>query len=315
MRKVVFAVILAAVIGALFARYQHGVARTPPIAPSTLRPVSEADEAILALAEQTLVARCMARAGFDYTVVGPDPDPFPFRYVLDDPRWAGRHGYGSDLRRQQRSRKNPNSRYFQSLTAAEKKAATAAINGPSPVGLTARLPDGLVIRHSDRGCAAEAQRDLYRDLATWFQSTKLVENLPGARYGRVVSDPRYAAAVRSWSQCMRHRGHPVTDPAEAHNRFINRSKPFPHRTEVAFAAAEAACAVTTRLGATARTLDSGYDETVRAEVRPLLLARANLQRQALPAARQIVRSGAGPRVLKPHSPTAVVRQTHNEENT
>jgi hypothetical protein len=255
----------------------------------------------------------MVRAGFQYTAVTPNPALFPFRYVLDDPTWAGRHGYGSDLRRQQLTRKDANREYFQALTPAEKKAATVAFNGPKPVGLTAQLPDGPVIQHSDKGCAAESQRGLYRDLATWFQSTKVVENLPAARYGRVVNDPRYVAAMRTWSQCMRQRGHRITDPAEAHSRFINSPRPFPGRTEVEFAVAEADCAITSRLAATARTLDAEYDDTLRAQLRPLLLARANLQRQALPAARQLVRTDSVPGDLKPHSPTAVVRQAHDGE--
>jgi hypothetical protein len=315
MRKIALTLFLAAVIGVLFARYQDGAGATNTLttASSTPRPVSVEDEAILERAEQVLVARCMARAGFDYEILAPNPDPFPFRYVLDDPNWAARNGYGSKLRRQQQSRKDANNEYFQALTPTEKKAATVAINGPSPVGLTAKLPSGLVIQHSDRGCVAEAQRGLYRDLATWFQSTKVVENLPGARYSRVVSDPRYATAVRSWSLCMRQRGHQVADPAAAHGQFINSAKPFPHKTEVEFATAEADCGITSRLAATARTLDADYDGTLRAGVRPLLLARANLQRQALPAARQIVRSGSVPSDLKPHSPTAVVSQVPDGE--
>lgn len=302
MRKTIISLGLAGVVAALFVQYQSGAEATR--AAPVPRPVSAADEALLQRAEQVLIRRCMARAGFDYYVVPTEADPFPFRYVLDDADWAAQHGYGTDLRRRLEARKNPNSMYFQRLSPSRQQAAVAALNGPTPVGLTARLPSGLVVQHSDRGCTAEAQRTLYDDLGAWYQAAKLVEDLPGVKYAKVTNDPQYLSGVRSWSECMAVRGHKVTDPAAAHARFLNPGRPSSRRNEMEFAAAEANCAEVSGLGRTARRLDAGYDRALRSNVRSILLTREELQRGALPAAQLIARSGDP----EPHSQTAVARQ-------
>jgi len=295
MRRTFIGIVLAAVIAVLFARHldEAGAARRsdPP------RPVTAADERLLQNAEQVLVRQCMARAGFDYTVVTPTEKPFPFRYVLDDVGWARQHGYGSDLLARLRARKDPNQEYFRGLTRVRQAAALVALNGPSPRGLSARLPDGSTMTRSDTGCTTEAQRRLYRDAGTWFQASMVATSLPSTRFARVTADPQYRHAVRIWSGCMRARGHAAVDPAQAQARFADSSKASSHpnatesrRSEIDFATAEATCAGSSGLGALARRLDAHYDQILRAQARPLLQERAELQRRALPAARLIVRS-------------------------
>ncbi|WP_405064365.1 hypothetical protein OG474_22670 [Kribbella sp. NBC_01505] len=276
------AVSLVVVVSAVVVRAQPGGA-----GPSqSVEPVSAEQVAVLERAEDVLIQRCMERAGFRYSIVPRvvDPVPFHFSYVVDDIRWADKHGYGTALRRQIMEKEDPNQRYFGSLPTDEQQAAATALNGTEPTGLMATLPGGQVVQHSDTGCQSEAQRELYGDLPAWYASTKLVENLIGHRYGLVVGNARFQAAIPAWSLCMRDRGYRFVSPEEAHASELSSI------AEVRRAGAEARCAVETGLGALARELDTTYDAGLREQHRGVLSARADLQRRALPKARVLSES-------------------------
>jgi hypothetical protein len=269
----------------------NGAAPTRPRAATAFRPVTAAEAALLDRAEQLLVRTCMRRAGFRYWIQ--DPAPAPARqagtYVLGDPSWARRHGYGTDLRKRQdrAAREDPNSRYLASLPRARQRAALVALNGPSPEGLGATLPNGIRVQHSSHGCASAAQRQLYGDLATWYRVSKLAENLPGERFGLVVGDPAFTAGVTAWSACMRRRGHLVGSPADAHRLFADPTTAPGQAEEVAMAVDEARCAASTGLAVTAARLDARYAAMLRGRYRSELLERERLQRAALPRAQAI----------------------------
>jgi hypothetical protein len=268
------------------------------------RPVTATETKVLARAEQLLVQACMRRAGFRFWVVD-SPDPTPAHrgggYVIGDLSWARRHGYGTDLARQQdrAASADPNSRYFASLTRVRQQAALVALNGPSPEGLQATLPNGIRVQHSDRGCSSSAQRQLYGDLAGWFQTTKLAENLDGERYGLVVQDPALTAAVTTWARCMRQRGHKVHSPADTRRRFADPATASSHETEIALAVDEARCAAATGLADTAERLDAHYAALQEHRYRVALAERRRLQRAALPGAQALVRPAAQPTVIRP----------------
>ena len=66
--------------------------------PAPSRAVTAAETALLDRAEERLVSRCMAEAGFTYRE---EPQPGPrgaadreFPYVVDDVAWAKTYGYG-----------------------------------------------------------------------------------------------------------------------------------------------------------------------------------------------------------------------------
>ncbi|MFI9240475.1 hypothetical protein [Streptomyces sp. NPDC053079] len=98
-----------------------------------------------------------------------------FPYVLDDPAWAERHGYGRAEREREReeARRDPNGLYVRSLPPHRRPQALAAANGPRPRGLLATLPSGGRIQRSDQGCVA------------------------------------------GWARCMREAGHPYATPGQA----------------------------------------------------------------------------------------------------
>lgn len=87
----------------------------------TGRHVSDDPEQTLHLAEQLLIKKCMEKRGYEYWVEErPAADGASrFPYVVDDPAWAARHGYGTDLyrERQQEALRDPNQRYYRSMPA------------------------------------------------------------------------------------------------------------------------------------------------------------------------------------------------------
>ncbi len=101
--------------------YNHNGVAPAWLSPIAHRPVTAAESKVLARAEQLLVQACMRRAGFRYWVLeSPDPGPTPRGgpYVIGDLSWARTQGNGTDLATHQarQARKDPNSRYFASLT-------------------------------------------------------------------------------------------------------------------------------------------------------------------------------------------------------
>jgi hypothetical protein len=276
---------------------------TPPVL-AMERPITAAEGRVLARAEQLLVQACMRRAGFRYWVLQP-PAPPPAAhgepYVLGDLSWARRHGYGTDLTRQQQHQaaKDPNRRYFASLPKARQQAALVALNGPSPQGLQVILPSGIRVQHSDRGCVSLAQQQLYGDLAAWFQTAKLAESLPGERYGLVLQDPAFRAALTAWASCMHQRGHQVNSPADTHRRFADPAATPSQVIEIALAVDEARCATASELADAAERLDAHYATLQDHRYRTAMVERRHLQRTALPRAEALTRSTAA---SPPHLP-------------
>jgi hypothetical protein len=254
--------------------------------------VTTAQVDLLYRAEQVLVRDCMARHGFTIALPSADPvaDDRAFPYVVDDVGWASRHGYGRDIQQQaERSRDaDPNGRYLRSLPPARRAAALAALNGPRPVGLRAVLPDGAVATHSDQGCTAEAERDLYHDLETWFRAYTITRNLPRLWQSQVVADPGFAAATAEWAGCMKQHGYLYATPVQSRAAALDPKAPLPHDREVALAVAEATCATGTSLAATANALDDRYATQVRARYHNAVSDRQRLEHGALGRARSII---------------------------
>ncbi|WP_418957929.1 hypothetical protein [Streptomyces tritici] len=259
---------------------------SPP--PVTGDPSSRAAERqLLTRAEQTLIARCLAARGFRYVVRLPPDPPRRFPYVVDDVAWARAHGFGRDQERRIAAAKaaDPNERWFRRLSPARQRAALAALNGPRPVGLRARMPGGGMVAASDEGCTAWAQRRLYGDLPAWFEARLTAANLTPLYVPRVRAHPAYRKAVRAWAACMARRGHPHASPDALRAALPGVRTPAGER---ALAVAEAECAAASGLAATARALDARYGaEARRAHAGPLA-TKARLERAALPRAREVL---------------------------
>ncbi|MGW5877325.1 hypothetical protein ACWFMI_12350 [Nocardiopsis terrae] len=256
------------------------------------RDVTPEEENLLETAGQLLLRECMESRGFEYQVVsgGTFADFDKFRYVIDDPEWASEHGYGTDLRREaaELRENDPNERYFESLPPERRAQALVAANGPSPVGLTATTPDGMELGRSDQGCQSQADRELYGDLASWFQARTTVEALPALRHQGVVNDPRYLEAVRPWADCMRAAGHDYATPADIRAALPPPQDPLPRQEEIGLALAEARCATDSGLARTVAELDEQHGQELRERHRSALETQRRLQLDALPRARTVV---------------------------
>ncbi|MFF4509276.1 hypothetical protein [Streptomyces sp. NPDC001401] len=252
-------------------------------------------ERTLHLAEQLLIKECMEKQGHKYWIEPPKPDDVSVRfpYVVDDPAWAGVHGYGTDLRRKRETevRGNPNQKYFRSASAATRAALVSDLNGAQPQGLSARLPNGMQVTHSDQGCQATAERKLYGDLEAWFRATRVTDTLAGMRVGLVTGDKRYKAAVKPWARCMRGHGYTYAGPAESRAAATQPGRPWPHAKEVRLASAEAACATSSGLSYVAKSLDTKYRAELRRRHSRETADLSRLRREALPRARAIVARG------------------------
>jgi len=266
--------------------------RAAAASPALPRAITAQEAKLLDRAKQILVSGCMRRHGFRFWVRpnGAAADVARFAYVVDDIRWASRHGYGNVIQRGDDSqRRDPNRRYFAKLSPARQQAALRALNGARPEGLEARLPSGAVARRSDRSCTSEAERRLYGDLQGWFRASTVTDNLFGARAGRVTADAGFVAATQRWSACMRAAGHRYVSPLQARAAVTQARLSFSAERRVAVA--EATCAQTSGMSATVSRLDRHFRAVVNNEFRADVATARRLQLAALPVARTIARNG------------------------
>ncbi|MFF3838099.1 hypothetical protein [Streptomyces sp. NPDC001930] len=265
--------------------------RPPPPRPIG-RVTTTADDRLLHDAEQRLLRDCMGRHGFTYRVfpLGDEPESALFPYVVDDAAWARRYGYGAELRRQRETlaKSDPNRAYFAALPADRRAMALVTANGPSPDGLSVRLPSGGTVRRSDRGCVAEAQRRLYGDLGAWFRSSTRVDTLQQILRSRVVADTGYQKSLGVWQRCMGRLGYAFATPAAARATALSPVRPLPEDREIGLALAEVRCAGESALSRTARRLDAHHDRLLAEEYRADVETRDRLRTAALPRARRIL---------------------------
>jgi hypothetical protein len=295
-RRAAVAAISAAVAFAAVSCDSSPPPRDPDVTATRL--LTEREQDLLHDAEEQLTVSCMADRGFKRWAVlrRPLPEDRDYPYVIDDVKWATRHGYGSDLRarREQLRVSDPNQRYFTSLPAADRQRAVAALNGDqSAERVETELPNGSTAGRIADGCTARAQEHLYGDLATWFRADMTVQALGSMRQQQVAADGEFKAGVQKWSACMRDRGLRYASPYEARADFLGSSAPKTtarQRQEMKTAVAEAKCASTSGLATTARSLDRRYNARLRARYRGAVRDGLRLAHAALPRARAVLTS-------------------------
>ena len=273
-----------------------GVDASHHTAPSPARStaLTATEKSLLYDAEQTLIQRCMRQQGFRVWKVPehPVPEARNFPYVVNDAAWAKNHGYGSELDRRARALRtsDPNRRYARSLTPRRHKAALTALHGKNGHELKVQLLSGVEVTRSSDGCAAQAQIELYGDLAAWFRVEALSQELSSMRYRQVVSDPAFLARNRTWSACMLRKGFRYADPGAARDDFLNPSRQKSWQSEKRTALTEAHCATRSGLSATADQLSHGYGAALRSKYPDVFRDRTRMQIAALPRARSIATS-------------------------
>lgn len=231
------------------------------------RDLTAAEEVVLDRAEELLVQRCMARAGFSFwpAAVAGAAEREGHGYVLDDVGWAKKYGYGGQFaKKAERSRRDgPNASYLNALPRTRQIRYDAALDGRlSGDALEVELPQGGTVKTPGDGCRATAQTKLYGDFPTWFRARTISTNLTSLYVPDLVRDGRFREAVEAWSACMRAKGHDYADPpavrAELPELTQGLDDAEAHAVEVRLAVDEATCATTTRLAATGRELEREY---------------------------------------------------------
>jgi len=272
---------------------------SPALHGTPARELTSAEADTVAWAEEILLSRCMSRKGLRYEATKPlasASTEIDFPYVVDDPDRARTHGYGLADQRAIRQAKDSsvNQRQLLSLTADQRASYVGTLLGAGPDVLRAKIPTGQVITRSKNGCLADAHRQLYGDVATWFQANAVASNLRPVIGKRVREDRGYPAAVSAWSACMGQLGHPVRHPDEARQQAISAYEADPvagSAREKELATAESRCARQTDLAAVTTRLDQEYGDEVRAKYQRELSVRRELRWSALTRARQITRQG------------------------
>jgi hypothetical protein len=247
---------------------------------------------ILDEAEQVLTRDCMRRLGFVYHVTAPArvSEDRDFLYVIDDPAWAGRHGYGTDLQRQaERLRQaDPNLRYLKTLPPQRQVAAGDALNGVGPAYVQAELPTGGVLRHYSDGCTVDAQTRLYRDFGAWYRAQKVTENLVAVRRSRVINDSTVTATLPGWAACMHRNGQPFDTPEAAHAGLPALTTDDARQVEIRRAVAEAHCAQSTGLAQAVHAADHRASQTLNSQFQSEVDDLARLERSAVPRAMRVL---------------------------
>jgi hypothetical protein len=263
------------------------------------RELTDTEKILVQRAEQTLIKKCMGDAGFKYWT-GPLPTVDELNgggFVLTDPDWAKRNGYGSRLQQklQETQRDDPNHAYLNALPQQERVRYSRTLEGgPSSVLLTAELPEGGSVRTPREGCQAKAKEQLYGDFERWFQAEKTATNLTPLYVSDLLDDKRFVNALAKWSACMRISGHAYADPPEIRRKLpeITRSLSADkaYAVEVELATTEATCATTTPLSDIARILEDEYRAPVLERYSDAVADYKHMSLAALARAKEITGS-------------------------
>ncbi|MET8386233.1 hypothetical protein ABZV14_24850 [Streptosporangium canum] len=260
------------------------------------QPLTDREKDVLHEAEQLLIQACMSERGFRTWVVPrvPLPEDRDFPYVVDDVRWAGDHGYGSELqkRRDQVRSSDPNRRYFERLSPQEQELAVDALHGRrSARRLEVTAPNGMTVARFADGCTARAQEELYGDLRAWFRAGTITDALGDMNRARVFTEKEFKDSTRDWSACMRGRGFPYATPHDSRRAFRKPADTASRKKEIRTAVAEAECAVSSGLSATAHRLEQRIGAHLTDEYADEFRNRLRLERAALKRARSTVENG------------------------
>lgn len=254
-----------------------------------LRDLTYAEQVTVERGEDLLVKRCMNKQGFRYWIgpIASVADRQGQGYVLTDVAWARAHGYGRKLQeRAERERLGDrNIAYARSLPKRDLVRYSNALDGKLSGGVVkVRLPTGGTVWTARGGCRAKAMTDLYGDFPTWFRVKKTAQSLTALYAPDILADARFKRALKAWSACMGKAGHPYADPQEIRRKLPALTKGASPKaaqdTETALAVAEATCADSTPLAATARTVER---ELRRVKLRPYRDDIATFQRMNLTA--------------------------------
>ncbi|WP_432843303.1 hypothetical protein [Dactylosporangium sp. CA-092794] len=249
----------------------------------TYRPTA-AQRNLIADAVQLRIAECMHGFGLTWTVRAvhvPDSNRVDRLYGVSDPATAQRYGYHlppADARTA--GEPLPGA----SLSPSERLVLSGSATGESTDGLPGRyrgrpIPDG--------GCTAQARRETIG--ADDIDPTHVADAITVGMWEKSRTDPRVAAVIEAWAQCMRQEGYRYPSPLDAgndHPAWLRSAAPGPE--EIRTAVADVACKQRTNLVGTWFAVESGYElEAIRLHQEQLDAIRRQWQEAAARAARVV----------------------------
>ena len=205
--------------------------------------------------EQTSIARCMQRRGFDYTpALFAEVDEY--RHAASAPRdleALRREGYGVAGRFGDRTDPSgaldaePDGEPWQFADALLGPDLPDDAQHPGPGWERAVLAQGATMYWYSDSCIARGFRDIYGALHPHDEIPLALERWRGAVSARLAADPAYQGATRDWGACMRQQGYELGAPSEA-RELLEEAASAPGQTlerlsalELAVAAADATC--------------------------------------------------------------------------
>ena len=198
-----------------------------------------AEQALVNSARDTLVAACMTRLGHPGWRPPAPPSAAGEPWVsgmaigLLDAGHAAAYGYHAPAAPER--------------TEDRPLAERIAYSGPLPGETAEGVPEG--------GCAEEGQRAF--DAGRTLPDLELVADLAAQAENAVAADPRAAAALTAWSECMRAKGHEYPGPGAAPYQYWAEQ---PTDVEKNLAVADVACKDDVGLGGVWFALLSGYQQ-------------------------------------------------------
>jgi hypothetical protein len=250
-------------------------------------------------AERELTGRCMAKAGFEYTVDRPaagDVTVRPNDYGSEDVEAARREGYGLGAAAPRTPPAgDPGSAAVNGLAPAERAAYGLALLGTQKAMVRVDVPEIGSVGLNQDGCTFRARRQLFGpDERQWLGLTFLMRNMNALVHRRVEADPRYRAALAKWQDCLRGKGFHYERPGKASKAMSKLyGKPGTdttrtRATEIRTAVADIECRRATGLIRLARQLDQEYQAKVRTERAAETAAYRSLQAEAMHRATALV---------------------------
>jgi hypothetical protein len=247
--------------------------------------------AVVEAAQDLVVSRCMARAGFDWAPSEQTDDALP-RLYSDDVDAARRNGYGLREEHDKVSRLLALESATGNLPAQVRDARRRALDGDPDDTVETRVGD-VVVGTGRSGCRAEARKAVYGSVEASLRYHQLVDDLIRQPLSAAEHHHDVVAALEAWRRCMAERGHRVTDrddargTAEAGYDRMDETDAF--RMEVRLAVDDAAC---DRAAGYARVREEAEDAELTDFVRRnegLVLGAIEAQREALANARRVAR--------------------------
>lgn len=169
------------------------------------------DERLIADARNTLVTRCMKRAGWKWLAAPVDDgDSVGSFGAMLSPQQLRSNGFGIDVAEfatlgRMKDPPNLNREYLAALSGAERAAYDGALLGREGGEIVMTGPDGMRAEASNDGCFAEADVLLFGSVSNALNYSMIPDAVKQAS-GSVRDDPALAASAVKWIDCMKLAG-------------------------------------------------------------------------------------------------------------